>query len=63
MVYASANLIHRLLPTLLVGAETLWGRATRVDGVTATNARLQLSLRYLVAVESSCASVRTARRS
>ncbi len=48
VVYASANLIHRLLPTLLVGAETLWGRATRVDGVTATNARLQLSLRYLV---------------
>ena len=48
VVYASANLIHRLLPTLLVGAEALWGRATRVDGVTATNARLQLSVRYLV---------------
>ena len=43
LVYVSANLIHRLLPTLLVGAETLWGRATRVDGVTATNARLQLT--------------------
>jgi len=48
LVYVSANLIHRLLPTLLVGAETLWGKATRVDGVTATNARLQLSVRYLV---------------
>ena len=48
MAYVSANLIHRLLPTLLIGAETLWGSATRVDGVTATNARLQLSLRYLV---------------
>ena len=48
MTYVSANLIHRLLPTLLVGAETLWGKATRVDGVTATNARLQLSVRYLV---------------
>ena len=48
LVYMSANLIHRLLPTLLVGAETLWGKATRVDGVTATNARLQLSLRYLI---------------
>ena len=48
VAYASANLIHRLLPTLLVGAEMLWGRATRVDGVTATNARLQLSVRYLV---------------
>lgn len=48
LTYVSANLIHRLLPTLSVGAETLWGRATRVDGVTATNARLQVSLRYLV---------------
>jgi hypothetical protein len=48
VTYVSANLIHRLLPTLLVGAETLRGRATRVDGVSATNARLQLSLRYLV---------------
>ena len=48
LVYASANIIHRLLPTLLVGAEGLWGRATRVDGVGATNARLQLSVRYLV---------------
>jgi hypothetical protein len=48
VTYVSANIIHRLLPALLIGAETLWGRATRVDGVTATNARLQLSVRYLV---------------
>ena len=48
VVYASANLIHRLLPTLLVGGEVLWGRATRIDGATATNTRLQLSVRYLV---------------
>ena len=48
LVYVSANLIHRLLPTLLVGGETLWGRATRVDGATATNLRLQLSVRLLV---------------
>jgi hypothetical protein len=48
VVYASANLIRRVLPTLLVGAETLWGRATRVDGGTATNLRLQLSVRLLV---------------
>jgi hypothetical protein len=26
----------------------LWGQATRVDGISATNARLQLSVRYLV---------------
>lgn len=48
LVYASANIVHRLLPTLLVGAEGLWGRATRADGVSATNARLQVSVRYLV---------------
>ena len=48
VLYASANLIHRFTPTILVGAEGLWGRATRVDGVSATNARLQLTLRYLV---------------
>jgi hypothetical protein len=46
--YASANLIHLLTPELLVGAELLWGRATRVDGADATNLRLQLSLRYLI---------------
>lgn len=46
--YASANLIHRLLPTLAVGGELLWGEAQRVDGSRATNARLQISLRYLV---------------
>jgi hypothetical protein len=48
LVYASANIVHRLLPTLLVGAEGLWGKATRADGVGASNARLQLSVRYLV---------------
>ena len=48
LVYASANVVHRLLPTLLIGAEGLWGRATRSDGVSATNARLQLSLRLLL---------------
>jgi hypothetical protein len=48
VVYASANLVHRFTPTLLAGVEGLWGRATRVDGVSATNARLQLSLRLLV---------------
>jgi hypothetical protein len=48
VVYASVNLIHRLTPTLIVGAEVLWGEATRVDGSSATNARLQLSARYLI---------------
>jgi hypothetical protein len=48
VVYASVNLVHRLTPTLLVGAEVLWGEATRVDGNSATNARLQVSVRYLV---------------
>jgi len=48
VVYASANLIHRLTPTLIVGGELLWGEATRVDGTSATNARVQLSVRYLV---------------
>jgi hypothetical protein len=47
VVYASVNLIHRLTPRALVGGELLWGEATRVDGGSATNARLQLSLRYL----------------
>jgi hypothetical protein len=48
VVYASANLVHRLTPTLLVGAEVLWGEATRVNGSSATNARLQVSVRYLI---------------
>ena len=48
LVYASANIIHRLLPALLIGAEGLWGKAIRADGVSASNARLQLSVRYLV---------------
>ncbi|QJR11223.1 hypothetical protein DSM104443_02296 [Usitatibacter rugosus] len=48
VVYASANLAHRVTPTLIVGAEVLWGQATRVDGATASNTRLQISVRYLV---------------
>jgi hypothetical protein len=48
VVYASANLIHRLTPTLIVGGEVLWGRATQVEGESATNVRVQLSLRYLI---------------
>jgi hypothetical protein len=48
VVYTSVNLIHRLTPTLIVGGELLWGEATRVDGTSATNARVQLSVRYLV---------------
>jgi hypothetical protein len=48
VVYASANLVHRLTPTLIVGMEALWGEATRVDGASATNVRLQISVRYLI---------------
>ena len=48
VVYASANLLHRLTPTLIVGGEVLWGEATQVGGVSATNVRMQLSVRYLV---------------
>jgi hypothetical protein len=48
LVYASANIVHRLLPNFLIGAEALWGRATQVNSASATNARLQLSLRLLV---------------
>ncbi len=48
VVYASANLAHRLTPTLIVGGEVLWGEATQVGGASATNLRLQLSLRYLI---------------
>ena len=48
VVYASANLVHRLTPTLIVGGEVLWGEATRVDGSSATNTRVQLSVRYLI---------------
>jgi hypothetical protein len=47
-IYASLNLLHRLTPTLIVGAEALWGEAQRVDGERAGNARLQASIRYLV---------------
>ncbi len=48
VVYASVNLVHRLTPTLIVGGELLWGEATRVGGTSATNTRVQLSVRYLI---------------
>jgi hypothetical protein len=48
IVYASANLLHRLTPTLVVGGEVLSGEATQVGGASASNLRLQLSLRYLI---------------
>jgi hypothetical protein len=48
VVYASANLLHRLTATLIVGGEVLWGEATQVGGASATNVRVQLSLRYLI---------------
>jgi hypothetical protein len=48
VIYASVNLVHRLTPTLIVGGEVLWGEATQVGGASATNTRVQLSLRYLV---------------
>jgi len=48
IVYASINLIHRFTPTLFAGAEALWGEARRVDAERATNARLQISVRYLI---------------
>jgi hypothetical protein len=47
IVYVSANLVHRFTPTLLGGVEAMWGEATRVDNASATNARLQVSVRYL----------------
>ena len=48
VIYASVNLVHRLTPTLIVGGEVLCGEATQVGGASATNLRLQLSLRYLI---------------
>jgi hypothetical protein len=48
IIYSSVNLIHRLTPTLIVGGEVLWGEASREDGATATNSRLQISVRYLI---------------
>lgn len=48
ITYGSLNLVHRLTPVLIVGAEALAGEARRVDGETATNVRLQFSLRYLI---------------
>ncbi|HUN69828.1 MAG TPA: porin [Burkholderiales bacterium] len=48
VVYGSVNLVHRLTPHALVGGELLWGDAKRVDGTSASNARLQVSVRYLI---------------
>jgi hypothetical protein len=48
IVYASANLIHWLSPTLIVGGEVIWGSATKIGGDAASNTRLQVSVRYLV---------------
>jgi len=48
VVYASANLLHRLTPMLIVGGEVLWGEGTQVGGASATNLRVQLSVRYLI---------------
>ena len=48
VTYASVNLVHRITPTLIVGGEVLWGEATQVGGAAATNARVQLSVRYLI---------------
>jgi hypothetical protein len=48
ITYASVNLIHRVTPTLLVGAEGLWGEAVNAGGASATNRRLQISVRYLI---------------
>lgn len=47
IVYTSANLVHRFTPTVLGGVELMWGEATRVNGETATNTRLQVSVRWL----------------
>ena len=46
--YASVNLMHRLNPRAIVGGELLWGEATRVSGESASNTRVQLSLRYFL---------------
>jgi hypothetical protein len=48
VIYASANLLHRLTPTLIVGGEVLWGETTQVGGASATNTRVQFSVRYLI---------------
>jgi hypothetical protein len=48
ITYASVNLIHRVTPTLLIGAEGLWGEATNAGGGSASNRRLQISVRYLI---------------
>jgi hypothetical protein len=46
--YASANLVYRMSPRAFVGGELLWGEAKTVAGSAASNARLQVSFRYLL---------------
>jgi hypothetical protein len=46
--YVSANLLYRASPTLVFGGEVIAGEATRVSGDTASNTRLQFSVRYLI---------------
>ena len=44
--YASANLVHRLPTDLYVGAESLWGRAERMDHARVDDTPIQLTARY-----------------
>ncbi|HEX6691723.1 MAG TPA: DcaP family trimeric outer membrane transporter [Burkholderiales bacterium] len=46
--YASASLLHKLKPDFFVGAELLYGKAKRQDGVEASDSRLQITARYLI---------------
>ena len=46
--YYSANLLWRASPVLVFGGEVIVGEAARVSGDTASNTRLQLSVRYLI---------------
>jgi len=46
--YFSANLLWRASPVLVFGGEVIAGEAARVSGDTASNTRLQFSVRYLV---------------
>ena len=46
--YYSANLIWRVSPVLVFGGEVIYGEASRVSGESASNTRLQLSMRYLI---------------
>jgi hypothetical protein len=56
ITYASVNLIHRVTPTLLIGAEGLWGEATNAGGASAKPAIADLGAVPHFLVESQCAS-------